>query len=1037
MKAPSNRDVPLERRQLGGWFEGTPRLYGSRETTRAMSRGPSRRKKPKPKVKPFVPGPLQNPENYGEFSLEESDMEDDEGLAEEGLSEEKSTDETDSEVEDLLTETGVVEKRSQESTVALTATSSGMGSKEDQVKVDEEEEEGENPEEFETWGIQQPLSVRTNDSKVAEDNQNLDRVGYRSSGGRIDFRRLKDWEEVRDVVRELGDRIEPRQISHALGALKFCYPKPAQEFLEEMAELAISLVHQLPPMDLACVLHAFAKMKFVHKSLVRTWEKELSDPQILEACTDMDISTIVYSTGVLQREMVWGLSNRDRGNSGGFSTEFVKVLAEEAAHPLRVQHYSETMLSNTFYGLALLRCGNKQALDKLLEEASLPSVINGFTAQNLSSLIYSMGVLGHRNHKALQAFLSAILDRIDESSEQGLSNIVYSLGQLRFTDLETIKPLWPVICQPDRLTSFTEQDLSNIVHGLGLLGIDNEEVFGPIKRELLREGRLQEFRERGLTGMLFALGQLRHNDMNLLSAIVKELTGSRLKGCRPQGLAVAVYSLGILKYSRLQDLTNLFYEVSQPNRVSMFSDQELANVIHGLGHLRHRDEDVFIPLAEEATSPHRLRTFTQQALATIAHTFANLGFRHPHFLDKVANEVSKPGRLADFTEQSFILTVAAFVRLGHFDKYLFTAFLEECLSPARKTTMRMNPFSDTMFGCVKSSADNFNKFEEIIEVFHDPEKLANTSMFPLARMLLVCGQIGLRDDKFLKNVRTELLKPERVESMRDDDRRDLGRAFERFGWFDEDLIKILDYPATGRGAGSYRRAQPPAIRGGDGAHEDDSVEGSEYLQEGLMDNDLGRSSNRRSGRGVGRGRGDPENSQYNRYQQPRRYAESPSGRSENDVADDEDAKGFEQSRWDRADRHDRFGIRDQSEYGQSQTGWRDRPVRRDRYERNYPQDQGSGREQGRRRSHLDDELQYTRVRRTSDYREDSLDGDDGGRRRDWGEAAIGPSRTRSRSKNSDEKGIKKRKSLASLDDIDLDWKSDDNEEEKVLVESSH
>lgn len=846
------------------------RYAGSRRSVLnyCSSRGMARQghhRRTKGKVKPFDPGPLSNPEKYGELNID-------------SLSDDKKHGDSSFTKKDRLSrEDGSAELSGLQEEDQTPKESRDKASKSGSSEYEE------NPEETETWGIEQ--STDTVDKPVSPEKIGSQRLDHIKMGSRIDFRRLGDWEEVREVVQDLGDGIEPRHISHALGALKTCSPRPTREFLEEMAELAIKNVKRFSPMDLAIVIHAFAKMKFVYKPLISTWEEELKDPDLLEACTDIDISTMAYSAGVLQREMTWGLNMRDRDQAFGFSREFIGLLAEEAAHPLRVEHYSEAMLSNTFYGLALLKCQNREAMNKLLKEASLPNVLSGFTAQNLASFIYSMGVGGHRNDAALKTFLSAVLERVHECSEQGLSNIVYSLGQLKFTDREATKALWPAVCHQDRLMAYTEQDLSNIVHGLGMLGIDSKEVLDPVKAELLRGGRLKEFRERGLTGMLYALGQIRHNDVTLLSAIVKELTGSRLKGCKPQGLAVAMYSLGVLKYPNMQDLNPLFYEVSQPQRISTFSDQELMNVIYGLGHLRHKDEDIIIPLAEEATSPHRLRSFQHQTLATIVHTFANLGFRHHHFLDKIAVEVSKPDRVSGFSEQSFVLTAAAFVRLAHFDKVLFTTLLDECVSPARMPTMRINPFADIMFGCLKSDSYDLDKFQLIIEAFRDPDRLSLAALFPLARMLLACGQVGLRDDEFLKNVRREILKPERVESLRDEDKRDLGRAFERLGWFDEDLTNVLDFPVTGRGMGSYRR---PQLHVGDGGDEDDGYSTSDYGRGREEDNREMKEDKKRSGRGVGRGRGDVDRlrSDFDRWQNSR-YAE-PGRSSKDDQSWDED-----------------------------------------------------------------------------------------------------------------------------------------------------
>ena len=88
----------------------------------------------------------------------------------------------------------------------------------------------------------------------------------------------------------------------------------------------------------------------------------------MEACTDLDITCIVYSFGVLKRLGSLDKYRKENGltKEAGFSSGFVEKLALEAVHPVRMENYSYSMLVNVLYGLSLLRLNKPEVLNKLL-----------------------------------------------------------------------------------------------------------------------------------------------------------------------------------------------------------------------------------------------------------------------------------------------------------------------------------------------------------------------------------------------------------------------------------------------------------------------------------------------------------------------------------------------------------------------------------------------------------------------------------------------------------------------------------------------
>ena len=102
----------------------------------------------------------------------------------------------------------------------------------------------------------------------------------------------------------------------------------------------------------------------------------LSILKVLEACTDLDITSLVYSFGILNR--IGGLQKQRKEkelNWKGLDSEFIETLALEAVHPVRMENYSYSMLVNNLHGLSLLKLNKSEALNTLLSAITRDDIL--------------------------------------------------------------------------------------------------------------------------------------------------------------------------------------------------------------------------------------------------------------------------------------------------------------------------------------------------------------------------------------------------------------------------------------------------------------------------------------------------------------------------------------------------------------------------------------------------------------------------------------------------------------------------------------
>lgn len=225
----------------------------------------------------------------------------------------------------------------------------------------------------------------------------------------------------------------------------------------------------------------------------------------------MDITCLVYSFGVLNRlacmpkyrqenEIHW-----DRG----MDPAFVHQLAMEAVHPVRLENYSYSMLVNILYGLSLLRFNDPEVLNRILNVITRDDILQRYPAiekeysfwvfrldiQNISAAVYAIGYLKFWSLEATTKLLKEATHHLADFPSYGIASMLWSLGNLRYPNLEIVKQIAETAAEERHLRNYQEQDLTSVLYGLAMCKYRHPAVVGVLITEIMRPGRLTQMQD--------------------------------------------------------------------------------------------------------------------------------------------------------------------------------------------------------------------------------------------------------------------------------------------------------------------------------------------------------------------------------------------------------------------------------------------------------------------------------------------------------------------------------------------------------------
>jgi hypothetical protein len=145
--------------------------------------------------------------------------------------------------------------------------------------------------------------------------------------------------------------------------------------------------------------------------------------------------------------------------------------------------------------------------------------------------------------ESVTVFLSYLIDNGDEMTPPQISQVIWALGSLRFSDARITKELSNIVVRmvSDPVMAFNSQEIANMVWGFSKIGCEGDVVLSLV-RHVTESSRLrEECTSQEASNMLYSLGKLAlkdHDAFKSLSAILM----SQLHAASSQAIANALWA---------------------------------------------------------------------------------------------------------------------------------------------------------------------------------------------------------------------------------------------------------------------------------------------------------------------------------------------------------------------------------------------------------------------------------------------------------------------------------------------------------------
>eukprot|EP00210_Caulerpa_lentillifera_P009669 g9225.t1 len=452
--------------------------------------------------------------------------------------------------------------------------------------------------------------------------------------------------------------------------------KEPESVLEHLLEkIRPELLQSAKSTDLSLILYSLSvfhrrRWLFVIRKLrdevLETIMMELNQPIRIQELNSVDLTQVLYSLASLERKevkLINGIANKLT------STAFVDTLkGRECANLL----------------WAFTKLGYMDHVALVMVSKRTVSCWKTMTNREKAMTSYSWGMFGQKFRSYLLSSLHMTFD--DETRPlsfelQQLSAILVSLARLKMKKEDVlIGKIMTRVVESMKRENIGEQGLSNIVWSLGQLGYKNATHLDLLVSKLTKPRMLPRFTCQGVCNLFIGLALLQLEDLDSIEILVQEvLEPARLPFFNNQELAMLNWSLGKLSFQRMTLLDKLITTTSQTHKIKEYSIEEISAILTGWVGVKMSDQLLIFAFVKEALSPRRLPGINAQDLSIIIWAMGNLDFKQTQFCKLIFLQLYKDNRIAQLQPHGFRNALIGFHRM-QFDNHGLESWVRKVLN---------------------------------------------------------------------------------------------------------------------------------------------------------------------------------------------------------------------------------------------------------------------------------------------------------------------------------------------------------------------
>ncbi|GMH43757.1 hypothetical protein BSKO_11691 [Bryopsis sp. KO-2023] len=479
-------------------------------------------------------------------------------------------------------------------------------------------------------------------------------------------------------------------------------------------------ITQLTEVQIMTLLSSFVQIGVRNDELLKAVILELQKISSLSLFREEELSTIVYSLGVLKFA--------DPG-----VPKVLSMVFEEVIKPMRLTELSERALVNLVYGLGQQRSlhgfERNAYFPRLFEEVRRESRLELYTNQGLCNLIYTMGILRYGKGLPMGALLPELAkrQRLADTSSQGITISLWGMAKVQHRDSKFLDTVAEEMMKPGRLSTFTCNGVSISMYSLGLMGYAQPRLVKTLLKEAMLPERMKGFGSQDRSNIAYAMGRWGKAtvDWKIAAKLLKEfcLPKNLLNGAE-QHLVNFLQCVVSLEISNPEIVRDLLDELSKPQRIMHYKPVEFAAILLAVSRLTplgmQPRADV---LWKNGLKPKRLELYTESALSGLGYGMGLYKFSSKPTLIDFMKEVTKPERLAGFNNTDLSNLVFSMTGCGIEDANLVGPLVQELCQPVRRSRLDTTHIVTSLSGITKMK-DKISAnacMRPILELLKDPD----------------------------------------------------------------------------------------------------------------------------------------------------------------------------------------------------------------------------------------------------------------------------------------------------------------------------
>lgn len=365
------------------------------------------------------------------------------------------------------------------------------------------------------------------------------------------------------------------------------------------------------------------------------------------------------------------------------------------------------------------------------------------------------GMLPRPPNAYLDSLADQLCDRIADARSNHIARVFLACGKLRYINKKLLQVLTRKCLDGRHVVEMDGCDLSGILHALGVLSRFQMFIFAAEKG--VKAVDLYQMYSKETVPILFGL------QPELVRVIANELsTPNRLVGFKEQELAQSVYGLGLLRAPETMAFKVLAREIGNAARLPKFTAQEMSNVIYGYGLVNFKDEALLYGICNHMLRMQRMVELETQHLANILYGFSRMGFKFQPFISSLMSEILQQERLRKFREQELANIVSCSSLIGVHDKAFFTLLGKEIAKPERLVKFLEHNFSTIVLGFANVGVRDVQVLRALAEEMRRPQRLPNYTSKDICDIIMGFNNLEFMDDGFMLALVAELRKPQRI-----------------------------------------------------------------------------------------------------------------------------------------------------------------------------------------------------------------------------------------------------------------------------------